>query len=152
MWNHIKSDWDVSLCIRYWHLIILFLLHKLLCIFSKCVRKIQMLLKGKSKSGKNLNLHINAASTPRKFNFIEVSDYKHWKKAEPFDLYHVYCDLDLWPLSLKIIRVHPVVIGDNCLLSLMKIHWKVWPLSCSQGYFHIWLLWPWTFTSDLQSR
>jgi hypothetical protein len=57
------------------------------------------------------------------------------------------CDLDLWPMTLKINRV-PDSLKDY-VPSLVKIHWKTLILECSQGCYavKIWPgdldLWPW---------
>jgi hypothetical protein len=58
-------------------------------------------------------------------------------------------DLDLWPMTLKINRVPDSHIRTKYVPSLVKIHWRMLILECSQGCYavKIWPvdldLWPW---------
>ena len=92
-----------------------------------------MLLEAKSKSGKNLNLHINPASTPREFDFIEV---------------HLY-------LTSRIDRGHPLIMGNIWIMSnesmLMPLIWIMFTRSFPY-IFCICSLLSWPLTSYLQNQ
>ena len=55
------------------------------------------------------------------------------------------CDLDLWPMTLKI--GFQILFRSKYVPSLVKIHWRMLILECSQGCYavRIWPLdlWPW---------
>ena len=59
----------------------------------------------------------------------------------------VHCDFDLWPPKSIGYTLSPRLTS---LSSLMKEYTTVNSLSCSQAYLHIYPLWPWPLTSDLQ--
>ena len=44
------------------------------------------------------------------------------------------CDLDLWPMTLKINRFQ-IPLRTKYVLSLVKIHWRMLILECSQGCY-----------------
>ena len=55
------------------------------------------------------------------------------------------CDLDLWPLTLKINRVRPLVISSKCT-KLKVLAGTVQSVSCLQGLTTSCYVWPWPLT------
>ena len=86
-----------------------------------------------------------------------------WKYTEKFDLYHVhkvifiydYCDLELLPLTSKIDRGHPLIMGNIWIMSnenmLMVLIWIMFIRSFPY-IFCICSLWSWHLTSYLQNQ
>ena len=59
---------------------------------------------------------------------------------------YVHCDLDLWPLTLKINMNYPPTMDNMCATFEEDTLNGLVSIRCSQGYFHTCSLWPWPLT------